>query len=157
MKSINREHGSGDCFGSPCLLQPGFGEYEKEKDKMQVTVIRSNRKSISIQINRDLTILVRAPKAATDQAIQQLLREKQDWILHSLGKMQERNAALQQQEMQPLTREEILHLADKAMKVIPERVAYYAEKAGVTYGRITIRNQKTRWGSCSGKGNLNFN
>lgn len=57
----------------------------------------------------------------------------------------------------PLTSEEIRELADKALNVIPERVAYYAPKVGVTYGRITIRNQRTRWGSCSAKGNLNFN
>ena len=48
-------------------------------------------------------------------------------------------------------------LADKALIVIPERVKEYAPKVGVTYGRITIRNQRTRWGSCSSKGNLNFN
>ena len=56
-----------------------------------------------------------------------------------------------------LTNEDIRALAEQAKNVIPERVAYYAEKVGVTYGRITIRNQKTRWGSCSSKGNLNFN
>lgn len=58
---------------------------------------------------------------------------------------------------QRFTNEEIHEMADMALKVIPERVKYYAEILGVTYGRITIRNQKTRWGSCSSKGNLNFN
>jgi predicted metal-dependent hydrolase len=48
-------------------------------------------------------------------------------------------------------------LAKTAQKVIPQRVAAYASAVGVNYGRITIRNQHTRWGSCSGKGNLNFN
>ena len=56
-----------------------------------------------------------------------------------------------------MTDDRIRELAKKACKIIPQRVAYYAEKMGVTYGRITIRNQKTRWGSCSSKGNLNFN
>ena len=55
------------------------------------------------------------------------------------------------------THEELRELADQALTVIPDRVSYFANLIGVTYGRITIRNQKTRWGSCSSKGNLNFN
>jgi predicted metal-dependent hydrolase len=51
----------------------------------------------------------------------------------------------------------IEELAEQAKRTIPARVAHYAAMLGVEYGRITIRTQKTRWGSCSSKGNLNFN
>ena len=59
--------------------------------------------------------------------------------------------------IEPLSQSDIQALADKALSVIPDRVKYYAEIIGVTYGRITIRNQRSRWGSCSARGNLNFN
>ena len=56
-----------------------------------------------------------------------------------------------------MTREKVIALAEEALEVIQTRVEYFARVIGVTYGKITIRNQKTRWGSCSSKGNLNFN
>ncbi len=43
------------------------------------------------------------------------------------------------------------------MTAIPDRVRHFAPIVGVTYGRVTIRSQRSRWGSCSGKGILNFN
>ena len=55
------------------------------------------------------------------------------------------------------TKSEVERMVQLAKKVLPQKVEYYARIIGVTYGRITIRNQKTRWGSCTYEGNLNFN
>jgi len=124
---------------------------------MKVTVIKSNRKTISIQVNADLSVTVRVPRRVTRKDIDKVLQEKEPWIKKTIEKMSQRVAENEAAGCSRLTNEEIEALADQALKLIPERVAYYAPIVGVNYGRITIRNQKTRWGSCSSKGNLNFN
>ena len=72
-----------------------------------------------------------------------------------LQKQAEGSAAAK--DLPPLTSEELHALTEKALQVIPNRVQHYAKIIGVDYGRITIRSQRTRWGSCSGRGNLSFN
>lgn len=124
---------------------------------MKAEIIRSKRKTVSIQIKPDLSVIVRAPKRMTVREIEKILKENEQRIKTQIEKMRARNELYDSKNMQPLTFEEIDELADQALSYIPKRVEYYAGIIGVTYGRITIRNQKTRWGSCSSKGNLNFN
>lgn len=121
---------------------------------MNCKIIRSNRKSLGLEVNAE-GLIIRAPLQATDAEINMLILQHKGWIEKNLEKVAEKQKALEQ--IEPLTMEEIRSLADKALKVIPERVRLYAPKVGVTYGRITIRNQRSKWGSCSSKGNLNFN
>ena len=124
---------------------------------MKVTVIRSNRKTVAIQVNSDLSVTVRAPRSVSEKDIEEILKKKEAWISKHIEKIKETKERVEAEPTEKLTREKVIALAEEALKVIPERVEYFAKVIGVTYGKITVRNQKTRWGSCSSKGNLNFN
>ena len=124
---------------------------------MKVTVIRSNRKTVAIQVNSDLSVTVRAPRSASEKDIEEILKKKEAWISKHIEKIKKTKERLEAEPTEKLTREKVIALAEEALKVIPARVEYFAKVIGVTYGKITIRNQKTRWGSCSSKGKLNFN
>lgn len=121
---------------------------------MNYELIRSNRKTVSIEIKNG-RIIVRAPVRMKEKEIELILNENKSRIEKSLIKSAKTEKAAQSEGM--LSKEAINALTLEAKKIIPERAAYYAEIIGVSYGKITIRTQRTRWGSCSSKGNLNFN
>lgn len=125
-----------------------------QMDNLQLNIIYSSRKSIAVELKSD-GLTVRAPRGMSRREIDAFLESKRSWIEKHLSKMQAWQEALE--KLSPFTMDEIRKLADKALVVIPKKVKKYAPIVGVTYGRITIRNQRSRWGSCSSKGNLNFN
>lgn len=125
-----------------------------EFQNAKLSIIHTDRKTLSLQVKCN-EIIVRAPLKMQDKEIYNFLEEKKAWIEKSLRKIAQKME--QEGETIPYTSDEIRDMANRALEIIPKRVAYYAQKIGVTYGRITIRTQHTRWGSCSSNGNLNFN
>lgn len=114
--------------------------------------IRSRRKTIAIQIDREGQVIVRTPYGITKRQVEEFLDEKKDWLLQTRKRVEKRKT-----EQIPISEEVRREGIERAKRIFPERTAYFAKRMGVDYGRITIREQKTRWGSCSSKGNLNFN
>ena len=115
-------------------------------------LIRSSRRTVAAEI-REGRLIVRAPLRMSQAEIDRFIASKADWIGRHLAASRQR----MNEPVQRFTAEEIRQLADAALIDLPQRVRRYASIIGVTVGRVTIRNQKTRWGSCSAKGNLNFN
>ena len=121
---------------------------------MDYELIRSARRTIGAEIKNG-RLVVRAPYLATRGAVERFLADNRSRLESMLVKAREREE--KKAAVPKLTAEEIRALAAEARKVIPARCAYFAPLVGVTYGRVTIRTQRSRWGSCSAKGNLNFN
>ncbi len=121
---------------------------------MEYTVVYSSRRTLALQIAQG-KLIVRAPRGTPRYEIERLLAEKRSWIEKHLALSRQR--AAEASAAPKMTWEELEELAKKACAVIPERVRYYAPLIGVRPRKITVRNQRTRWGSCSAQGNLNFN
>lgn len=114
-------------------------------------VIRSDRKTLALTITPAGKLIVRAPMNAPDALILLFVDSKSGWIESHLKKLSARK------EVPPFTKQELKTLADAARKDLPRRVARWAPEVGVTWNRVAIRAQRSRWGSSSNRGNLNFN
>ena len=124
-------------------------------EKFEYIIKKSRRTTISVQITPDQKLLVKAPAYTSIKEVEDFLREKRDWIIKQINRT--KVTSQQAAQMGSLSDKEIRKLKRDAKKIIPERVEYYAKLSGITYNRIFIRLQKSRWGSCSVEGNLNFN
>lgn len=130
------------------MMKMKIGEYNVE-------VRRSKRKSAAIKITADMQIVVFVPLYVSDNEIERLVISKSKWIDEHMLKVQ--STIDERSKLEKITFEQIKELADQAVEYIPKRVKYYAEKENFVYNKITIKNLVSRWGSCSTKGNLNFN
>lgn len=126
------------------------------RGEIRISVIRSARKSLGLEVRDANTVLARIPTRVSDRELKAFVENHRSWILEKTEVMAERE---EKRKSTPAPQPELLSKTDR-MKIqlkIGKRVRHYCETMGVTVGYVTVKNQKTRWGSCSAKGNVNFN
>ena len=117
-------------------------------------IVRSKRKTYGIHVATGGKVTVRIPLRGSEKFAISLAESKKNWIASCVLKLQ--NVPVQREKTPSEKRLEAIY-RKAAREYFPKRVSHYARMLGVTYGKISIRDQKTRWGSCSSEGNLSFN
>lgn len=121
--------------------------------EIQIQVIRSNRKTLGLEIKENLEVYARIPLRTTDKHLKEFVQKNERWIFRKYQEVKD-EAAKRPAHSRPLPTE-----AEKReiLEKIAGRVYHYEKIMNLSANRITVKNQKTRWGSCSSKKNLNFN
>ena len=118
---------------------------------MQINVIRSSRKSCSLEIGIDLTVTARVPQKYTDEQVERFIGRNSQWIAANIEKQKQRNAAL---SMPADTDAELLKR--KAHQTLPLLIEKYSRMTGLVPTGVHITSARKRLGSCSSKNSLNF-
>ena len=111
--------------------------------------IRAKRVIISVKPSKGVRVAI--PNRVSFKSALEFVNLKKPWIQKHLVRIKQMES-----QRQAMNSSVIINKAD-AKKKLTSRLHYLAEKYGFTYNRVTIRNQKTRWGSCSRKNNINLN
>ena len=118
---------------------------------IEYELIRSNRKTLAVQVGIDGKVTVRVPLRLSEKQISTFLAEREDWIIKTVQKQLERG-----KNKVEFSENDIKILREKALKELPPRVEYYSRIMGVKPTGFHITSAKTRYGSCSGKNSINF-
>lgn len=120
---------------------------------IEYKLIRSDRRTLGLEITQDLTVVVRAPRWCSQGEIDRFVQRHEGWIQTHLPIQERRRQARLARRVTP-EQEQILRR--RAKEELPGRVAYYAQQMGVTPTGIKITGAEKRFGSCSGKNSLCF-
>lgn len=117
---------------------------------MEIKVIKSKRKTISLSVDDNLNAVVKAPYGVSTEKINDFVENNREWLM----KATERKKA--QLERTDLTEDEIINLIHLAKDVIPKRVEHYSKIMNLCPTGLRITKAKKRFGSCNGKNSLCF-
>lgn len=123
---------------------PGIGPVLFERS------LRARRVSISIRPVRGIRVAV--PTGTSFKKAERFVRSKTEWIVKHLEK-----ARRSGENSENLLRRMGEINGNEAKSKLIRRLHVLAQENGFDFGRVFIRNQKTLWGSCSGRNNINLN
>lgn len=112
---------------------------------------RAKRLRLAVYGNGQL--VVTQPRFLRSGVIDNFIKEKAGWIIDKFAYFKN----IKPDPLSLLTRRDYLNKREPARALIIERLEYFNNFYKFKYAQVSIRDQKTRWGSCSRSGNLNFN
>lgn len=115
-------------------------------------LIRSKRKSLSLEISKNLDIIVRSPYGFPKSEIDRFVISRNNWITENLEKMKSRAEKYPSQ----VSENEAKALLQKAKEILPSKVSYYSKLMNLYPTALKITAATTRFGSCSGKNSICF-
>ena len=119
---------------------------------MDYRLVRSNRKTLAIEVNKNLEVIVRAPLFVSKRRIDKFVKDHEEWAIRASQKIK---TAIENRPPEP-TEDEINDLKKKAREILPEKIAYYSSLTGLVPTALKVTSAKTRFGSCSPKNSLCF-
>lgn len=121
---------------------------------MIYTLRRSHRaRHMRVTIYYNGNVIVTAPRRIHQSFVEQFLTSKSSWILKKLAYVRSHGSV----PIRRVSKQDYARYKMSARFLAEHRLYHFNTAYGLSYGHIFIRNQATRWGSCSGGGNLNFN
>ena len=101
----------------------------------------------------DGSVVITSPFGIQQPVIEKFLNDKRQWVWDKIQFFK----SVDSKAIRTFSHKDYLENKDKALALVGERVRFYNKKYGFSFNKIFIKNQKTRWGSCSCKQNLNLN
>ena len=124
--------------------------------EINYTIKKSKRaKYLRLAIYPDASVVLTVPWWTPKFLYKKFIRDKEPWVLEKL-KINHSAGSGQGSKVRIRTRKDYLENKEKARELVLDRLECLNKLYGFCYNRVSIRDQKTRWGSCSSKSNLNF-
>lgn len=115
---------------------------------------RSKRaKRVRLAVYCDGSVIVTSPLGIQQSIIEKFIADKKQWVLDKINFFK----GVDNKAIRTFSRKDYLDNKDKVLALVKERIDFYNKLCGFSFNKISIKNQKTCWGSCSRKNNLNFN
>lgn len=127
---------------------------ELNKRNVEYTLRVSKRaRGIRLSVYGDGSVVVTKPRLVPEYIVRKFLMEKSKWLISKIDYFNSQGITIFFKN----TKAEYNELKAKAKEIADIKVSYWNDFYKFKYNKVTIKNQKSRWGSCSRKGNLNFN